>query len=288
MKRVAPAQRAVEAVVEHGEGPMWDWRTSTLYWVDMLAGDLMARGEDGAVTRRHLSSVVAAVRPRRSGGLVVAVERGFVLLPDGPDASPSFIEVWRDPAIRMNEGGCDPAGRFYAGSMAYAATPQRASLWRLDSDLHVERVIDGVTISNGLAFTPNGERCYYVDSPTARVDVFDVDPQSGVLSRRRPFVTIAPNAGMPDGITLDAEGGIWVALWGGGAVHRYDPQGRLDLVVPLPVPQVTACTFGGPALDQLYITTSRLGLELAATSDAGALFVASPGYTGIPTMAFAG
>jgi sugar lactone lactonase YvrE len=148
-------------------------------------------------------------------------------------------------------------------------------------------VLDGVTVSNGLAWSPDGGTAYYVDSATQRIDAFDYEPERG-LSGRRPVVAVDPSAGTPDGLTVDADGHLWLALHGGGAVHRYRPDGRLDGRIELPVSQVTACTFGGPGLDQLYITTSRLGLDPAAEPEAGAVYQAQTGVTGQPAAVFAG
>ncbi|MFF0450014.1 SMP-30/gluconolactonase/LRE family protein [Streptomyces sp. NPDC004609] len=179
--------------------------------------------------------------------------------------------------MRFNDGGCDPDGRFYCGTMAYDVAPGRGSLLRLDTDGSVTRVLTGVTISNGLAWSP--------DTATGRVDAFDYDTERG-LTARRTAVRIPDAAGLPDGLAVDAEGHLWVALWGGSAVHRYTPQGRLDAVVELPATQVTACAFGGPDLDRLYITTSRMGLDPAAEPLAGALFRADVGVPGLPAGAY--
>jgi sugar lactone lactonase YvrE len=186
----------------------------------------------------------------------------------------------------MNEGGCDPDGRFWCGSMAYDQSPGAASMYRLDPDGTVRRVFDGVTVSNGLEWSPDGTLAYYDDTATHRVDVFDYDRDAG-LTGRRPFVVLGDD-GNPDGLTVDAEGGVWVALFGGGAVHRYDAAGRLTAVVEVPTPQVTACTLGGPQLDQLFITTSREGMGPDDDPLAGSLFRVDAGVRGLPVRAFAG
>jgi len=181
----------------------------------------------------------------------------------------------------MNDGGCDPLGRFYCGSMATDESTGAGKLYRLDADLTVTVVLDGVTISNGLAWSRDGGTAYYVDSATQRIDQF-----TGDLADRRPFVTVPKEAGTPDGLCLDAEGGVWVALWDGGAVHRYGPDGSLDAVIPMPVTRPTACAFGGPDLADLYITTSRPSADDPKPS--GALFRARPGVTGFADYGFAG
>ncbi|MFF3441443.1 SMP-30/gluconolactonase/LRE family protein [Streptosporangium sp. NPDC002721] len=237
-----------------------------------------------AVERTRLDTVAAVIRPRAGGGMVAGVERGFLLL-DADGAVKRRIDVL-GPGVRMNEGGCDPQGRFYAGSMAWDAAPGRGGLFRLDADGRVRAVLADVTISNGLAWSPDGGTAYYVDTPTGRVDAFDHDARDG-LSNRRTAVVVDPAHGSPDGLTVDAEGGLWVALWGGGAVHRYTPGGRLDERIEVPAGQVTACAFGGDALDELYVTTSRFGLAEPEPA-AGALFRARPGVRGLAVLPFAG
>ncbi|WP_416905977.1 SMP-30/gluconolactonase/LRE family protein [Micromonospora echinospora] len=281
------AEQVTPVVADHGEGPVWCPDDGRLRWVDLLAGDVLALDPaTGAVTRRHVAGVVAAVRPRSGGGLVAAVERGFALLTD--DTVTLLPEVWSDPTVRMNDGACDPWGRFHCGSMAYDAAPGRAALYRLDPDGTVTTVLTGVTVSNGLAWTPDGGTAYYVDSASGRVDAFDVDHASGELTGRRPVVAVPPEQGVPDGICVDVAGGIWVALWDGGAVHRYTPDGELSVVVDLPVRRPTACAFGGPDHADLYVTTSRQGSPPGDRSPAGALFRARPRVPGFAAHPFAG
>jgi sugar lactone lactonase YvrE len=274
------ADSLTDAVAEHGEGPVWHPSFGGIRWVDMLAGDILELS-GSTVGRTHVGTVAAAFRPRAGGGLVVAEERGFVLL--GPDlrVERRLGDLWSDPGIRMNEGGCLPDGAFLCGTMAYDERPGAGTVYRLAPDLTVQTVLTGVTISNGLAPTVDGTGLYYVDTPTGRVDLFDL--VGGLPVHRRPAVAVT--GGHPDGLTVDAEGGIWVALWGGAAVHRYTPAGELDRIVRLPVSQVTACTFGGPDLDTLYITTSAQGVD---EPQAGALFAVDPGVRGLPVAEFAG
>jgi sugar lactone lactonase YvrE len=279
------AEQVTDPVAYHAEGPVWADRWGGLRWVDMLAGDVLSLAADGTVRRRHVGSVAAALRPRRGGGAVIAVERGFTLEDDDGSLTP-LDPVWSDAGVRMNEGGCDPDGRFWCGSMTYDQRPGAAALYRLDPDRTVRSVLEGVTISNGLDWSPDGALAYYDDTASHRVDVFDYDLDAG-LTGRRPFVHL-PDDGHPDGLTVDAEGGVWVALFGSGTVHRYTPAGVLDGVVEVPAAQVTACTFGGPHLDQLFITTSREGLEPGDDPLAGSLFRADVGIAGLPAREFAG
>jgi sugar lactone lactonase YvrE len=281
---VTAAEMLTRPLAHHGEGPVWVGRDSSLYWVDMLAGDVLQLDGAGQVSRHRVGSVAAALRPRAGGGLVVAVERGFVLVQ--PDWTVRDLpEAFADASVRMNDGGCDPQGRFYCGTMAYDAAPGAGTLFRLDPDGSVHVVLAGVTVSNGLAWSPDGATVYYVDSATQRIDAFDFDAGSAAFQNRRAVVRIDPDLGSPDGMTVDAEGGLWVALWDGAAVHRYSPDGRLEEVIELPTPRVSACTFGGERLDQLFITTSALNLD-GADDLAGAVFLAAPGVTGLPASSY--
>jgi sugar lactone lactonase YvrE len=276
-------EQVTDVVAYHGEGPVWSARWGGLRWVDMLAGDILSLATDGSVERRHVGEVAAALRPRRGGGAVIAIERGFALEdPDG--AVRPLPEVWSDPSVRMNEGGCDPDGRFYCGSMAYDQREGAASLYRLDPDGSVHVALRSLTVSNGLEWSPDGTLAYHNDTATYQISVYAYDREAGLTDRR----VLAALERRPDGLTVDAEGGVWTALSDGGAVRRYTPDGGLDAVIEVPARKVTACTFGGAALDELFITTSREGLQPGHDLRAGALFRAVPGVRGLPAREFAG
>jgi sugar lactone lactonase YvrE len=279
------AEQVTDPVTYHGEGPVWSPRWGGLRWVDMLAGDVLSLRADGSVDRRPVSGIVAALRPRRSGGAVLGIERGFAL-EDADGTLTRLPPLWDDAGVRMNEGGCDPDGRFYCGSMASDQRPGAGTLHRLDPDGGITAVLGGVTVSNGLEWSPDGSRAYYDDTATHRVDVFDYDPDRG-LHGRRPLAVI-PDGGLPDGLTVDEHGGVWVALADRGEVWHLSPEGVHDEVVEVPVGKVTACTFGGPDLDQLFITTSREDLPPGADPLAGSLFRADVGVRGLPVREFAG
>lgn len=283
---MASAVQVTDPITYHGEGAVWDRRVGRLLFVDMLAGDVMVWDPSGEIRRHAVGKVAAVVRPRKRGGYVLALEDGFAFTGDDFAAIDRLPPVLASDALRMNEGGCDPQGRFYCGSMAYAMTAHAASLYRLDLDLSVHTVLTGVTISNGLQWSRDGASVYYNDTATGRIDVFDFDPQGGVLSRRRPFVELDPARGAPDGLAIDEDGGLWVALWGGSAVHRYEPNGSLSEVIELPVPKVTSCAFGGADGRTLYITTSQEGLEPEAYPAAGALFCAPVSVSGAAVQEF--
>src|SRR4051794_16752380 len=278
------AEPVTDPVAFHGEGPVWSRRWGGLRWVDMLAGDVLQLMDDGGIHRTHVGEVAAALRPRRGGGAVIGVRRGFAL--EGPDGSLTRLpEVWSGDDVRMNDGGCDPDGRFYCGSMAYDERPRAGALYRLDADGAVAVVFGGVTISNGLEWSSDGTRAYYVDTPTREISVFAYDAHAGLHDRRR-FAEIRD--GLRDGLTVDAGGGVWVALYDGHRVQRYGADGRLDAEVRGPTGRVTACTFGGADLDRLYITTSREGVGLGEEPQAGSVYAADVGVRGLPAREFGG
>jgi sugar lactone lactonase YvrE len=283
---MARVENLTGPVAHHAEGPVWSPTWGGLRYVDIPAGDLLTLRDDG-VDRLHVGRVAAFHRPRKNGGYVVALER-CLAFSDTPDGLPTpGPDLWHDQGVRFNDGGCSPAGTLYAGTMAYDSAPGRGSLFRVSGreGSHVETVLDDVTVSNGIGWSPDGAHVYYNDTRSGFVDVFDdVDDR---LANRRHFATIDP-PGKPDGLTVDAEGGVWVALWGASAVHRYASDGGLSEVVELPVSQVSACTFGRPDLDTLFITTSRQNLADDAEPQAGSVFAVQPGVRGLPVLPYAG
>jgi sugar lactone lactonase YvrE len=280
------AEQVTGPAAYHSEGPVWSERWGGLRWVDMLAGDILSLAADGVIKRHHVGSVAAALRPLCRGEAVIGVERGFAL-EDADGAIRQLDELWTDTHVRMNEGGCDPDGRFYCGLMAYDQHPGAGALYRLDPDGSVHAVLRNVTISNGLEWSPDGSLAYYNDTATHRIDVFDYDGEVG-LTGRRAFVDLSPEAKLPDGLTVDEQGGVWVALYGGSAVRRYTSEGMLDEVIEVPAKQVTACTFGSSDLDELFSITSREGLEPGKDPLAGSLFRCAVGVAGRPVREFAG
>lgn len=281
------AERITDSVAYHGEGPVWHEPWGGLKWVDMLAGDVLGLAPGGEVSRwKSGNKVVAAIRPREDGGMVLGVERGFALVePNGKITE--LPPLWPTDDVRMNEGACDPDGNFWCGSMAYDRTPGAASLWRLDSESWVEEALSGLTISNGLCWSVDGTIAFHNDTETYEVAVYDWSSEEG-LTNRRVFVDLHEEQLRPDGLTIDAEGGVWVALSNGGAVRRYDANGVLSEVVEVPVTKSTACAFGGEKLDQLFITTSREGLDDDEQPAAGSLYLAEPGVKGVPVRTFRG
>jgi sugar lactone lactonase YvrE len=267
-----------------GEGPVWDARDQSLYWVDIPESRVHQIAADGSLSSWDTGQPVGTVVPRASGGLAVAVRDGFMALDPVSGTLTTLAEVERDqPGNRMNDGACDRAGRFYAGTMAFDETPEAGALYRLDPDLGVTRLLTGVGISNGIGWSPDERLMYYIDSQVHRVDVFDYDPATGEIDGRRPFAAVGEGGVVPDGLTVDADGGVWVAVWGGYAVLHHDPGGNVIEAVNLPAARVSSCVFGGPDLDRLYITTAA-----GPGESAGALFVCEPGVTGQPSHPFRG
>lgn len=280
------AEQITDPVAFHGEGPVWSEGWGGLRWLDMLAGDILSITESGEIQRRKVGRIAACVRPRRKGGAVIGVERGFAL-EDADGTVMSLGEVWTSDGVRMNEGGCDPDGRFYCGSMAYDQKSGAGNLYRLDPDHSVHVVVENVTVSNGIEWSPDNSRVYYNDTATLQISVFDYDFENG-LTARRVFVDLSEEELRPDGLTVDAEGAVWVALANGGAVRRYTPGGKLDGMIEIPARKVTACTFGGERLDRLFITTSREGVPPGEDLLAGSLFRADVGLSGLPVREFVG
>lgn len=273
------AERITESIADHAEGPYWSDTWGGLRWVDMLAGDILHLGADGAVSRLPTPSpVVACVRPASGGGAVLAVEKGFAL--EDADGSISLLPPLWDEDVRMNEGAIAPDGSFLCGSMAYDQRQGAASMWRLLPDGTTTRLFGDLTISNGLAFTADGTRAFYVDTPTARVDVLDWSEEDGLVGRR-PFADLSGEDGHPDGLCLDAAGNVWVAMHSGSQVLGLDEHGKVAERVSVGARQVTACTFGGADRGTLFITTSREGLATDDDPAAGSLFAARPGARGL-------
>ena len=277
------AQLALDARAELGEGPMWDAREQRLFWLNISAHEVHRfdplTGRDEVFDS---GKPVGTMAPRDAGGLVLAREDGFVAFEPSSGRLDTVAELIL-PGARMNDGKCDAQGRFWAGTMAYDKRQGAASLYRFDPGGAPRIMLSGVTISNGLDWSRDGSLMYYIDTPTHGVDVFDFDPVAGEIADRRRLISIPAELGSPDGMTVDAEGCVWVALYGGGAVHRYRPDGQLDGIVQLPASHVTCPVFGGQALDELFITTARENLtaeQIAQQPLAGGLFRLHPGVKG--------
>jgi sugar lactone lactonase YvrE len=279
------------------EGPRWHAERGELLWVDIL-GQSLHRGRPGpggaleSVATITVDRPVGAVAPATSGGYVLAAATGFLYVDDAG----GVVELAQPEAgrrdVRMNDGACDPQGRFWAGTMAHDESPGAGVLYRLELDGGCTTVLTGLTISNGIGWSPDGAIMYLADSGTGHVEAFDFDGTTGELSRRRTLVRIEQPGAVPDGLTVDQEGAIWVALWGSGAVERYGADGALLARLRLPVDRPTSCAFGGADLATLFVTTARAELaeaDLARQPHAGRVFrLDGLGVTGMPCLPYQG
>jgi sugar lactone lactonase YvrE len=273
------AEVLLEAGAVLAEGPRWDEATQRLLWVDIEVGKVHL-GEDTF----ELGERVGAAALTQDGHVLAALEDRLVLLdPQSGDFRDFAAIPHEHPNLRTNDGICDAAGRFWIGTMALdESLLHLGALYCCEPDGTLHTKLTGVSLSNGIGWSPEGTRMYYADTMAQRVDAIDFDPVTGALHERRPWVTIPEAEGGPDGLAVDDEGGVWVAVWGGGAVRRYRPDGELDGTVELPVSQVTACCFAG---ERLIITTASRDVD---EPGAGNLFVAETGFSGPPAHRFGG
>jgi sugar lactone lactonase YvrE len=283
------AELVLDARAELGEGPLWDARTSELLWVDIPRSEVHrfdpASGSDRSFTT---GAVVGAVVPRGRDGYAVARQDGFALV-DAHESVRLLAPVEADrPETRMNDGACDSQGRFWAGTMNFDCVTPSGSLYRLDPDGSVTRMLTDVMVSNGIAWSLDDHTLYYADTPTGGVDAFDFEPKTGTIASRRRLITIEPADGQPDGLVVDAEGCLWVALWNGWAVRRYATDGTHLGTVDIPVARATKPAFGGEGLTDLYVTTAAPDDQDDDQPHAGGIFRVRPGVAGLPPNAFAG
>ena len=277
-----------------GEGPVWDDRHHVLYWVDIEECLVHIYDPSTHVDRQiHTKQRIGCLSTRMNGSLLLGLERGFATL----DIESEKIDYLVDPENhlprnRFNDGKCDPQGRFWAGTMSLDKKKEAGSLYCLFPNLTFRTMISSVTTSNGLAWSSDHKTLYYIDTPTLKVAAYRFDPETGDISHKKTAITIPKGQGHPDGMTIDEEGMLWVAHYGGAKVSRWDPvKGEMIAAVEIPAPQVTSCTFGGLHRDRLYITTARQGMEeeaLKTYPEAGGLFCVEPGVKGMPSSIFAG
>lgn len=286
----------VECVVDErnvlGESVIWHPAEQVLYWVDVRAPALYRLRSNGAVDTIPLPDLAGGVVPRRAGGIAIALKDGFYTVDTGTGAVARIVDPEPEqPDNRINDGRCDRAGRFWAGTMHVTIREPRGSLYRLDPDHTVARIRGGITVPNSICFSPDDRTMYLADTYANIVLAYDFSLAEGTLSGERLFVDTASHGGHPDGSCVDADGCIWNAEYRAGRVVRYTPAGAIDRVIELPVSQPTCCCFGGPGLDTLYITSSRQRMDpavLAREPQAGGVFAVRPGVTGLPEAAYAG
>jgi sugar lactone lactonase YvrE len=274
---------------ELGESPVWDAGAGRLLWLDVTRRVLHAYDPRTATDEAvELANTVSAIGLRGAGGMVGAVPTGFALL-DADGGVEHLADIAHGRADgAMNDGACDPAGRFLAGSTTASGAPGASALYSLDPHRRVTTLVTGVTESNGVDWSPDGRTMYYVDTGAGRIDAFDYDVDSGAVSRRRLLATYGAGRGLPDGLTVDAEGCIWIGVWDGGRVDRLAPDGREIGVVRVPTARPTSCAFGGDGLDVLYITSAARGRRTTRDRHAGCLFGVRPGATGRAPYLYAG
>lgn len=284
---------AIDARAELGEGPFWHPRENRLYWVDIEGGSLHVHDPEGvADTAYDVGCRVGVAVPRRSGGLMLGTDHGFESFDLTTATRTPVVDPESDlPDNRFNDGKCDCRGRFWAGSMCLAKRPE-GNLYVLEADGTVRRAIQGVTTSNGLAWSLDQRTMFYIDTPTMQVSAFDYDAGRGTIANRRAVIRFPQNVGRPDGMTIDAEGMLWIAHWAGARVSRWNPAtGALLATVAVPAANVTSCAFGGKNLDRLYVTTARHKLDaeaLARYPHSGGVFVLRPGVCGLAANEYAG
>jgi sugar lactone lactonase YvrE len=273
-----------------GEGPVWDGVRGRLLWID-ISGRLIHEFDPGTGldTSSSVPLMVGAISLRRSGGLVMAMEDGFWVCERSLSGHRRIAAVEADrPENRMNDGKSDSRGRFWAGTMSRDTHPDAGALYRLDPDGRVRTMLSPVGLSNGLGWSPDERHMYFADSLAQRLDVFDYEPLEGLISNRETLAEVPREVGLPDGLCVDAEGFIWLAIFGAGEVRRYSPAGALDRIVGLPVSKVTCPAFGGEDLDELYITSAAADVSLEEEPHAGGLFRHHPGVRGMAPFEFAG
>ncbi len=274
-----------------GEGPVWVARDAALYWLDIKGRKIFRLGEDGAVAQWDTPMRVGSIVPRASGGFIAGTEDGIAEIDlDAGRFEIRFNPEGHLPSNRFNDGKVDRAGNFWAGSMDDREKDQVGTLYRIAPDLTCTAVDEGYAVTNGPAFSPAGDIMYHNDSSRRVTYAFDLD-EAGNAANRRVFLNYGEGDGFPDGMTVDAEGGLWIAFWDGWCVRRFSPAGALLETIAMPVARPTSCALGGPALDRLYVTSATIGLDegaLAVQPNAGGLFMVRTGVRGVAEHMFAG
>lgn len=277
-----------------GEGPTWSPRDGVLYWVDILTPSVHCFDSVQRTDREvKLGSMVSVAIPKATGGLLVATPTGLMTLDMESKTLSAFCHPESErPGNRYNDGKCDRMGRLWIGTLDMGTAANRGNLFRVDADGSWRKMDSGITVSNGLGWSPDNRRMYFTDTVRRTIYVYDFDLYPGTIRNRRPFIMLDANDGTPDGLTVDEEGCLWVAVWDAWRVSRYAPDGRELMRIRMPVPRPTSCCFGGPNLDTLYVTSAsvRLGEQtLASAPQSGSLFaIRVPGVRGLPETTFAG
>jgi len=250
------------------EGPHWSVAEQRLHWVDILAPAIVSGNPvDGSRSSFPMPELVGCVVPSKSGGFIAATETGIKTVKSGVITTLATPEADM-PGNRFNDGKCDRLGRFWVGSLAINTAPGQGALWRCDPDGSVQRMDSGFHIANGLGWSPDDRTFYFTDSAKRLIYAYDFDLTRGEIANRRLFANIPEATGTPDGLAVDSEGFVWSAQWDGWCITRYDPEGRVERVINLPVPRPTSCTFGGPDMKTLFVTTARIRLSAQQLTEA--------------------
>jgi sugar lactone lactonase YvrE len=287
------AQLVLDSKCMLGEGSIWHPKENKLYWIDIEGKQLQIYDPVTGINKSlPVGSRIGTVVPVEGGGALVALQSGIHKIDTKTGKLTFIVAPFKDTAIRFNDGKCDPAGRFWVGTMPMDSRRKGAVLYRMDKDHSIHLMLDSLSISNGIVWTADKKTMYFNDTPTGTVQAFDYDDKTGNISNRRVVVTIPRGGGGPDGMTIDSEDKIWVALWGSGTVVRFDPvTGERMQTVHVPAPNVSSCAFGGKQLDTLYITTARawVGTEkLKEFPLSGGLFKVVPGVKGVKAISYTG
>ncbi|MBL4662507.1 MAG: SMP-30/gluconolactonase/LRE family protein, partial [Flavobacteriaceae bacterium] len=276
-----------------GEGAFWNYKTQEFYWIDILGKEVHIYNPETKVDRSFPTpSRVGTVVPQTDSTAVIALDAGIYILNTNNGAIEILSDVEKEMAFnRFNDGKCDPNGNLWVGSMHLDESEPLGSVYKVSSDGKTTKMIDSVTISNGIVWTKDASIMYYIDTPTAQIRAYDYDKINATISNGRTVVSVPETLGYPDGMAIDEKGMLWVGLWNGNGVARFNPKtGELMSKIKVPAHNVTACAFGGPNLDKLYITTARVDMtkeESAKYPLAGSIFVASPGVKGVQSDFFA-
>ncbi len=271
-----------------GEGPAWDAKTQTLYWVDVLEKRIYA----GSKLFLQLDDYVSCLAPRKDGGLVITQRFGFWTF--DPDSNKLFTlaSPKGEPSNnRFNDGKCDPRGRFVAGTMDHNEQETSGSLYSLSPEGRLKKLLKDVRISNGIAWSPDCKTMYFIDTPTREVKAFEYDIETGQIASPHVLIHFEDTFGWPDGMTTDTAGNLWIAMWGGARVTQWNSKGMLLEQFGVPALNVTSCAFGGPGMNELFITTARSGMDTAAMKkypQAGGVFRMETSLEGMPTFEFGG